>query len=80
MEVRIKPDTESQLNEVAAKSGRPVEELVADVLAAYCTEAAEVRTMLDGRYDDIKTGRLKPMDGEAAFGRLRNKSNRCQPA
>jgi hypothetical protein len=30
--------------------------------------------MLDGRYDDIKSGRIAPIDGEDAFARLRQKS------
>jgi hypothetical protein len=33
-----------------------------------------VRQILDSRYDDIKSGRLKPIDGEEAFERLRRKS------
>jgi len=30
--------------------------------------------MLDGRYDEIKGGRITPIDGEEAFSRLRCKS------
>jgi hypothetical protein len=30
--------------------------------------------MLDGRYDDLKSGRVKPVDGEEAFANLRRKS------
>jgi hypothetical protein len=30
--------------------------------------------MLDDRYDEIKSGRVAPIDGEAAFDRLRRKS------
>jgi hypothetical protein len=30
--------------------------------------------MLDGRYDDIKSGGVTPIDGEKAFARLRQKS------
>jgi hypothetical protein len=30
--------------------------------------------MLDGRYDAIKSGQVHPIDGEAAFGRLRQKN------
>jgi hypothetical protein len=33
-----------------------------------------VREMLDNRYDDLKTGRIKPVDGEKAFDDLRRKS------
>lgn len=30
--------------------------------------------MLDGRYDDIKNGRVQPVEGEEAFGRIRQES------
>lgn len=71
MEVRFKPETESRLNELAVKSGRATDDLVEDALAGYLEEVAEVRGMLDSRYDDIKSGRVKPIDGEAFFENLR---------
>jgi predicted DNA-binding protein len=67
MEVHFKPETESRLNELASKSGRAADELVEDALAGYFEEVATVRSMLDSRYDDIKSGRVKPIDGEAFF-------------
>jgi predicted DNA-binding protein len=73
MEVRLKPETESRLNELALKSGRPADELVEDAMAAYLSEVAEVRGMLDSRYDDIKSGRVKPIDGGAFFEDLRQR-------
>jgi len=73
MEVHLKPETESLLQELAAKTGRAPEELVEDAMAGYLAELADVRTMLDSRYDDIKSGRLNPVDGDEAFNRLQNK-------
>jgi hypothetical protein len=35
-----------------------------------------VRTTLDSRYDDLKSGRVKPMDGEEFFRQLRERSQR----
>ena len=35
MEVRLKPETESRLNELAAETGRPKDELVEDAMAGY---------------------------------------------
>lgn len=75
MEVHFKPETESRLNELASKSGRPTDELVEDALAGYLEEVAEVREMLDSGYDDIKSGRVKPIDGEAFFKALRQREN-----
>jgi len=74
MEVHLKPETESRLHELASQSGRPTDELVEDAMAAYLREVSDLRSMLDSRYDDIKSGRVQPVDGEAAFARLRQKS------
>ena len=75
MEVHIEPETESRLTELASKSGRATDDLVEDALAGYLTEVAEVREMLDGRYDDIKSGRVKAIDGEAFFDSLRQRED-----
>jgi len=74
MEVHFKPETESRLNELASKSGRPTDDLVEDAVAGYLSEAAEVRNMLDSRYD-IKSGRVRPMAGEAFFESLRERED-----
>lgn len=73
MEIRLRPETESRLNELSSKSGRPAEELVEDAMASYLTEVAELREVLDGRYDEVKSGRVKPVDGEAFFEDLRRR-------
>ena len=75
MEIRLKPETESRLNDLAAKSGRPTDELVEDAMAAYLTEVAEVRNLLDSRYDEIKSSRVKPIDGESFFEDLRRRES-----
>jgi predicted DNA-binding protein len=75
MEVRFKPDTESRLAELASRSGRATDDLVEDALSGYLAEIAEVREMLDGRYDDIKSDRVKPIDGEAFFDNLRQRED-----
>lgn len=75
MVVHLKPETESRLKELAAASGRAPEELVEDAMAGYLTEVAQTRSMLDGRYDEIRSGRVAPLDGEEAFTRLRKKSD-----
>jgi predicted transcriptional regulator len=74
MEVHLRPETESRLQELATKSGRAPNDLIEDAMAAYLQELAQVRDMLDGRYDDLKSGRVKPVDGEEAFAKLRRKS------
>jgi len=74
MVVHLKPETESRLQEFAATTGRPAEELVEDAMAGYLAELAEVRKTLDERYDDTRGGRVQPVDGEEACKRLRRKS------
>lgn len=71
MEVRVNPDLQAQLDKLAAESGRNPGELVEDALAGYLQELALTRKMLDSRYDDLKSGRVKGIDGEEAFNRLR---------
>jgi len=75
MEVHFKPETESRLTELASKSGRAPDDLVEDALAGYLAELAEVHDMLDSRYDDIKSDRVKPIDGEAFFDNLRQRED-----
>lgn len=43
-------------------------------MAGYLAELVQVRSTLDARYDEIKSGRVRPVDGEDAFNRLRSKS------
>jgi hypothetical protein len=73
MEVHLKADTELRLNELASKSGRPTDELVEDAMAGYLADVAEVRGMIDGRYDEFKSDRVAPIDGEAFFEDLRRR-------
>jgi len=74
MVVHLKPETESRLRELAATTGRAPEELVEEAMSGYLTELTQVRNMLDSRFDDIKSGRVQPIDGEEAFIQLRQKS------
>ena len=73
MEVHLKPETESRLKELVAQTGRAPDELLEDALGAYLQELARVRETLDGRYDDIESGRVTPIDGEAFFESLRER-------
>ena len=72
--MNFRPETESRLQELSSKSGRPPSDLIEDAMAGYLQELSEVRAMLDGRYDDLESGRVKSLDGEEAFAKLRQKS------
>ncbi len=74
MEVHFTPELQAKLDKLATESGRAQDELVQDAMAGYLNELAQVRGVLDSRYDDIKTGKVKLIDGEEAFARLRQKN------
>ena len=82
MEVHFAPDLQAKLDKLANETGRPTPELVEDVVAGYVDEVAQTREMLDSRYDDLKSGRVKPIDGEAFFESLRQREDQFlgQPA
>jgi predicted transcriptional regulator len=76
MEVHVTPETAKKLTDLAAASGRAPEEIVEDALAGHFDRLASVRQTLDSRYDDLKSGRVKPIDGEESFRQLRERSQR----
>ena len=82
MEIHFTPDVEKKLNDLAAQSGRGPDELLQDALAGYFDELVQTRDMLNSRYDELKSGRVKPIDGEEAFVRLKAKTEapRNRPA
>ena len=75
MAVKRKPETESRLQEPAASTGRAPDELVEEAISGYLAELSQLRNTLDRRYDQIKSGKVQPIDGEGAFTRLRNKKS-----
>jgi hypothetical protein len=50
-------------------------------MAGYVTELVQTREMLNSRYDDLKSGRVKPIPADEVLARLREKSaaRRSQP-
>jgi hypothetical protein len=75
MEVQLSPEMEKQLKDFSAESGRSMDELVKDAMAGYFVELLEAREMLNGRYDDLKSGRVEPIDGEEFFDNLRRRED-----
>jgi hypothetical protein len=58
---------------LALPSGRAPEEIVEDALSGYLDHVGFLRETIDSRYDDLKSGRVKPIDGEAFFESLRQR-------
>lgn len=75
MEVHFAPELEAQINRLVSETGRSADKLVADAMAGYVAELAATREMLNSRYDDLKSGKVKPVDGEAFFESLRQRED-----
>ena len=74
MEVRLRPETEHRLHELASQSGRATDDLMEHAMAAYLAEVSEIRSTLDQRYDNYKKGNVATLDGEAFFESLRDRA------
>jgi predicted DNA-binding protein len=74
MEVHFTPEIQARLDRLAAESGRSKDELVQDAMPGYLDELERTRGMLDSRYNDLKSGKVKPISGEEVIARLREKS------
>jgi predicted DNA-binding protein len=74
MEVNFTSETEKKLKDLAAQSGRGTDELVEDATAAYVEELLQTRDLLNNRYDDLKSGRVKPISRDEVITHFRQKS------
>ena len=61
MSLEIKPNQEAKIAALAAKTGRDESEILEEVIDSYFDELTDVRRMLDQRYDDFKSGRVKEL-------------------
>jgi predicted transcriptional regulator len=74
MEVQFEPALQAKLDKIARESGLDAVQLVQDAVASYVDELAGTREMLDSRYDDIKSGKVKLIPGDEVEGHFREKS------
>jgi hypothetical protein len=74
MEVNFAPDLQAKIDRLVIETGRAPGELIEDAMAGYVAELAETREMLNSRYDDLISGRVKPIPGDDVKARLREKS------
>jgi predicted DNA-binding protein len=75
MEVHFTSETEKKLEDLAVQSGRRnADELVQNVIEGYFDELSRTREMLNGRYDDLKNGKVKPLTGDEMEAYFREKS------
>jgi hypothetical protein len=80
MEVHFAPDVQAMIDEFVVETGYAPDKLIEDAAVGYLAQREQTREMLDSRYDDLE--RVKPIDGEEAFARLKAKTeaHRKQPA
>jgi len=81
MEVSFKPEVQAKLDALARECGRPSDQLVEDAVVGYIDELANTREHLDARFDDLKSGRVKPIPGdevEACFSEKSAAARRSQ--
>ena len=67
------PDLQAKIDRWVAETGREPEELAEDAFAGYFDELAQAREMLDGRYDDLKSGRVKPISRDEIVAHFRKR-------
>jgi predicted DNA-binding protein len=83
MDVHFTSETEKKLKDLATQSGRATaDELVRDVVEGYILELSQTREMLNNRYDDLKSGKVKAIPGDEVEAHFRDKSaaaRRSQP-
>jgi predicted transcriptional regulator len=74
MEVHFTPDLQAKIDQLVVETGRAPEELLEDALAGYVAELAQTREMLNNRYDDVKSGRVKLVSADEVKAQLREKA------
>ena len=75
MEVHFTPDLQARIDQLVIETGYAPDKLLEDAMAGYFDELARTRQMLNSRYDDLKSGRVKPIDGEEFFENLRRRED-----
>jgi hypothetical protein len=61
---------QAKLEQMARESGRPSDELIEDAVIGYSDELTQMQEMLNRRFDDLESGKVKPIEGEEAYRRL----------
>ena len=74
MEVNFRPETVTRIEKLAEQTGRLPSDLIEDAVAGFLKELGETRAMLDSRYDELKAGHVKAVDGDSVVAELRRKS------
>lgn len=68
------PEIQAKIDQWVTETGRGPDELIEDAVAGYFAELTQTREMLNSRYDDLKSGRVKAVSGDEVAARFREKS------
>ncbi len=68
------PEIQAKIDRWVSETGRGLDELIEDAVAGYFEELAQTRETLNSRYDDLKSGRVKPISGGEVAAHFREKS------
>jgi predicted DNA-binding protein len=74
MSIQLTPEHEARINELARQTGRNNTEVLGDVIDSYFEELARINATLDRRYDEIKSGQVKPISADEVLERLQRRS------
>ena len=74
MEVHFAPELQAKIDQLVIETGCAPDKLVEDAMAGYVAELVDTRKMLDSRYDDLKSGRVKPISRDEVIAHFREKS------
>jgi len=75
MEVHFTPGLQAKIDQLVIETVRTPDQLLEDAMAGYTAELVQTREMLNNRYDDLNSGRVTPIDGEAFFEGLRKRED-----
>ena len=70
MEIQRPPEDYARLAGLARKTGRLESDIVREVMGTYLDGMDEVRELLDGRLENIESGRVKPLTAEELWKNL----------
>jgi hypothetical protein len=75
------PEIQAKIDRWVAETGRGPAELIEDAVAGYFEELSQTREMLNSRYDDLKSGKVRTVSGDEVIAHFREKSavRRSQP-
>ena len=66
MELRLEPELVAKVEKWSAETGRPAADLVEAAIVGYFEEVEQIKATLDGRYDDLESGRVQGVPGVEA--------------